>query len=271
MPAHRCGPSWAGRRYESSSLLSVTACWPPARARRAYDSTRACFPGAMNRRQTILPPRQATSRMFCDRPSYCAPFRQTLEVHLSLEGESADELDEPGCSGCRVCDTPEVGARRVDIRAGERRPIHEVEDIDPEVERLATGQPHRSHEVHVHLQEVRPSDAIDSEREDALLEVGRYLCRIAFEPGVDVEPAIERRVVDGDVVEIAVEKQVAPREERSGLIFERAADLPAAEDRGNNAGVPERPARADRNLGQAAGSDAVRAAVGVRLPQRRLA
>src|SRR5687767_7077584 len=196
--------------------------------------------------------------MFCDRRSWCAPF---------LEGEPAYELDEPWRSGCRVCDAPEVGGRRVDIRVGERRTVHEVEDIDAEVQRPATRQPHRSHEVHVHLQEVRPPDAIDSEWEDALLEVGRYLCRIALEPGVHVKPALERRVVARDILEIAVEEDVPPREERSRLVFERAADLPAAENRANNARAPELPPRAERNLGQAAGSDAVRAAVGVRLPQ----
>ena len=39
----------------------------------------------------------------------------------------------------------------------------------------------------------------------------------------------------GDVVEVAVEEDVAPGEERAGLVFERAADLPAAEDRAEHA------------------------------------
>ena len=132
-------------------------------------------------------------------------------------------------------------------------------------------QRERPHEVQVHLDQVRSPDAVDAEREDALLEVGRPLRRIALEPGVDIEPAIERRVVARDVVEVAVEEDVAPGEERARLVFERAGHLPAAEDRGQHAGAPELPAAAERDLGQAAGRDAVRAAVDVRLPQRRLA
>src|SRR5687767_6562835 len=141
--------------------------------------------------------------MFCDRRSWCAPF---------LEGEPAYELDEPWRSGCRVSDAPEVGGRRVDIRVRERCTVQEVEDIDAEVQRPATRQPHRSHDVHVHLQEVRAPDAVDSEREDALLEVRGHPRRIALEPGVDVKPALERRVVAGDILEIAVEEDVPPRE-----------------------------------------------------------
>jgi hypothetical protein len=87
---------------------------------------------------------------------------------------------------CRARDAPEVGARRVQIRVGERRPIREVDDVRAEAERTPTGQRHRSHEVRVHLQEVGPSDPIDSEREDAVLEVGGHLRWIALEPGIHV-------------------------------------------------------------------------------------
>ena len=98
-----------------------------------------------------------------------------------------------------------------------------------------SGSVDRPHEVHVQLQEVRSPHAVDAEREDALLEVRRSLRGIALEPGIDVEPAVERRVVAGDVVEVAVEEDVAPGEERARLVFERAAHLPAAEDRAQHA------------------------------------
>ena len=56
------------------------------------------------------------------------------------------------------------------------------------------------------------------------------LAGIALEAGVGVQPAIECRIVERDVVGVTVEEDVAgPFQQLAGLPLERAADLPVAE------------------------------------------
>src|SRR5687767_522179 len=80
--------------------------------------------------------------------------------------------------------------------------------------------------------EARRTHAVDAEWERALLKVRRHPSGIFLEACVGVEPAIGCRIVELDVVEVPVEKDIArPLEQRAGLPLVGPADLPAAQDR----------------------------------------
>ena len=116
--------------------------------------------------------------------------------------------------------------------------------------------------------------AVDAEREGALLEGRGRLRRIALEPGIDVEPAIARRVVDVDVVEVAGEEDVliAPVEERARLELPGAGELPVARERGRHTAVGQPAlAAAERQLVARRAGETPRARVVAALPERRLA
>ena len=102
--------------------------------------------------------------------------------------------------------------------------------------------------------------AVDPERERALLERGRNLGRILLEAGVGVEPAVSGRIVELDVIDVAVKEDIAgPLEQRARLPLVRPADLPVAQDRGEHATViQERLGAAERELDDEVGGDAVR-------------
>ena len=73
-------------------------------------------------------------------------------------------------------------------------------------------------------------------------------------------------------LEVAVEEDVAPIEQRPGLVLERAAGLPSAEHlRGQAAVAQERLGLAERQLVDRAAAETPRPRVLARLPQRRLA
>ena len=132
------------------------------------------------------------------------------------------------------------------------------------------AKPERPHEVQVQHLEVRPANALDTEGKLALLEVGRRLGGILLEPGVGVEPAIERRVVDGDVVQVAIEEDVAPTSRPPGWY----SNVPPV-CHPPTSGRPQPPlfeewlAAAERQLRHPVRAEAMRPAVRVRLPQVR--
>src|SRR4051812_16195535 len=115
--------------------------------------------------------------------------------------------------------------------------------------------------------------AVDAEREGALLERRRRLGRVALEPGVDVEPALARGVVDVDVVEVAAKENILgpPVEERAGLELPRAGDLPVARQRRGDTTVGQhRLALAEGQLVARSPGEPPGARVVAALPERRL-
>src|SRR5688500_20350856 len=73
--------------------------------------------------------------------------------------------------------------------------------------------------------------AVDPEWERALLKRGRHFGRITFKAGVDVEPALNRRIVDLDVLEVTVEENISisgPLELRDRLPIVRYPTLPTS-------------------------------------------
>ena len=113
-------------------------------------------------------------------------------------------------------------------------------------------------------------EAVDPQREEPLLKVCRHARRAPLEARVDVEPLIERRIVERDVVDIAIEEHVAELQQRARLPFERLARLPSAENLAPEAAVvEERPAPAERQLPDAVERDPMRPGVLARNPLRR--
>ena len=104
------------------------------------------------------------------------------------------------------------------------------------LKRPAIRQRDRPHEVHVHLHEVRSRARRRSGT--GTRASGRLAGPFAGSRSNPASTLNQRSSVGlslGDVVEVAVEEDVAPREERARLVFERAADLPAAENRAQHA------------------------------------
>src|SRR5688500_2496053 len=116
--------------------------------------------------------------------------------------------------------------------------------------------------------------AVDPEWERALLKRGRHFGRITFKAGVDVEPALNRRIVDLDVLEVTVEENIrigGPLEQRARLPFVRSANLPTAEHRGEHAAlVQKRLGVSKGQLDDEVGRDAMWPSVLTCLPDRRL-
>ena len=150
--------------------------------------------------------------------------------------------------------------------------VEQVLRVDAQVDALSPGQVDAPAQAGVEHHQREAAYLVHTEREHTLLEVGRCPVRILLEAGVRVEPAIERRVVELDVVMFTVEEEVAPVQQPGGLPLERARELPVAEDRREHAAViQERPAVAERQFPDAAGRDSVRTGVVALLPQGRLA
>src|SRR4029450_3597321 len=99
---------------------------------------------------------------------------------------------------------------------------------------------------------------IDAEREAALLKRCRLSAGVPFEARVDVEPGLRQvdraialqcdfRLVIGDALQVPIEEEVAPVEQRARLILERGARLPPTEElRGHFSVVQERLGPAER-------------------------
>ena len=178
---------------------------------------------------------------------------------------------------------PEVGAGRIEVRVAPLHGVEQVLDVHADLELPPAAEVEVAHDVRVHQEHRGPAHAVDAEREAALLERRRLPAGVALEAGVDVEPGLgqvdravalqgDLRVVLGDAVQVAVEEQVAPVEQRTGLVLERAAGLPSAEElRGHAAVVQERLGLAERQLVDRAAAETPRPGVLAGLPQRRLA
>src|SRR5690606_38447185 len=106
---------------------------------------------------------------------------------------------------------------------------------------------------------------------------------VTLEPCIAVEPRLRRvdgavalernlRLVLRDVLQVAVEEEVAPiAEQGAGLVFERRGGPPPAEDRREDPAVREPPLRgAERPFVDHSPAEPPRTAGVARLPERRL-
>jgi hypothetical protein len=85
--------------------------------------------------------------------------------------------------------------------------------------------------VGIQQQGLVAAQSVDHRREDALLKSGRNLGRIPFEARVHIELEVQCIGAFAYVVKIAIEEQIPPGKQRSGLPFESGGRLPAPGDR----------------------------------------
>ena len=161
----------------------------------------------------------------------------------------------------------EIGRGRIELRVRKLLAVQHVRRVQANLKVRSPHQRERARDAAVQQQRLIAAKAIDAQREEPLLKVCRHARRAALEARVGVEPFIERRILERDVVDVAVVENVAELQQRSRLPFERLARLPSAQDLAPEAAVvEERPAAAERQLPDAVERDAMRPRVLARDP-----
>src|SRR6188768_1063771 len=136
-----------------------------------------------------------------------------------LESRAHAERKEPHLVQRDGRDLAELRAGRVQLCSEPLLAVEDVLRVEPGLPGASTAGAETAQDRQVRERQRHAAHPVDAEREGALLEGRGSLRRIPLEPRVDVEPAIARRVLDVDVVEIAVEEDVlaAPVEQRARL------------------------------------------------------
>src|SRR5438093_7779857 len=138
------------------------------------------------------------------------------------------------------------------------RPVQHVNRVHPHLQVDFLLQPQILLHAGVHDLEAIRSQAIDARGEDARLESGGRFGRSLLEAGVHIEPALEGRTIHLDVVELAVEEQVAPAQNLSRLDFGGPGDLPTAGDVAQYSAPQEGTAAAEWQLVNASRGEMIR-------------
>src|SRR5437879_25746 len=157
--------------------------------------------------------------------AFCTALLTTLKSNLHRG------LDDPVDRFRRRRYLPEVRGGRVRIRRGELGSVHQVQRVESEQEDPALfGQLELPLRIEIHLIGVVCANAVDIRREDPRLEAGRLGGGSGHKAGLGIKPLVKRPRSLGDVGKVAVEEQVRPGNQRTGLILPGAGNLESAQE-----------------------------------------